>query len=617
MPYWRLDGVAGDAADARAVGARLRQAASPLLGLVREAAPHAAAVVITSQLVSAVFATVVLMLANRVLTELFAGGEISVRLSAALPMLSLLAVAYLTQLGLGAMTQAAQAHLVPKVHRCAEEALYAATLRAELAAFDDPSFYDRLHRARDRGVMHIESATAAAVEILSALSAVTGTAVALLLLHPALLAVLVVGLMPEGWASLQAARMQYAAMPVTIALMRRVEMLAQLVTQRESAPEIRANQTQEYVLEQYRHCAVALQDHMVRLGLREARAATWGRLFTGLGFVFTFAVLGLLLDRGMLDLAMAGTAVVALRSAGAAISRLMRATNEVIEKGLYISDYADFLDDAAQRRPSEGGEPAPEDPGRIHIQHVSFRYPGSEGRLALDDVSLVIEAGQTVAFVGENGSGKTTLAKLVAGLYEPTAGRITWDSVDLRCMSARSRADRVSVVQQHPVHWPRTAEENVRLGRYERTDPDNRALHEAAALARADEVIQTLPEGWRTLLSREFRGGQDLSTGQWQRLAVARGLYRNAPLVIWDEPTAPLDPKAEHAVYESLREVARDRTAILITHRLASIRAADRIFLLECGRLVEEGTHDELMQLGGRYAGLYRLQARLHDLPTE
>ena len=125
-------------------------------------------------------------------------------------------------------------------------------------------------------------------------------------------------------------------------------------------------------------------------------------------------------------------------------------------------------------------------------------------------------------------------------------------------------------------------------------------------------MIETLPEKWRTLLSREFRGGHDLSTGQWQRLAVARGLYRDAPLVIWDEPTAPLDAKAEHAVYESLRQLAADRTVILITHRLASVRNADRIFFLDKGRLIEEGGHGALLARNGRYAELYRLQARLH-----
>jgi ATP-binding cassette subfamily B protein len=184
-------------------------------------------------------------------------------------------------------------------------------------------------------------------------------------------------------------------------------------------------------------------------------------------------------------------------------------------------------------------------------------------------------------------------------------------------MAPDSLADRVVMVLQDPIRWPRSARDNVRLGRHQREDPDSRVLLQSAEQARALEVIEGLPQGWETLLSRQFRGGQDLSGGQWQRLAVARGLYRDAPLVIWDEPTAPLDARAEHAVYESLRQLARARTVLLITHRLASVRNADRIYFLERGAVVEQGRHDELMALDGRYAELYRLQTKLHGLEDD
>ena len=286
-----------------------------------------------------------------------------------------------------------------------------------------------------------------------------------------------------------------------------------------------------------------------------------------------------------------------------------------LEKGLYISDYVEFVERSKQRSRPEKNTPAPANPGRIELDQVSFRYPGGDGHRALRGVSLAIEAGQTIALVGENGSGKTTLAKLIAGLYQPTTGRISWDGDRYPGHCIRQAvADRVVMVQQDPIRWPRSARDNVRLGRHARVDPDAVAFLEAARQSRAQEVIDGLPEGWNTLLSPEFRGGRDLSAGQWQRLAVARGLYRDAPLVIWDEPTAPLDAKAEHAVYESLRLLSRDKTVILITHRLASIRNADRIFYLERGALVEQGRHEELLQMGGRYAELYHLQTRLHGL---
>jgi ABC-type multidrug transport system fused ATPase/permease subunit len=171
---------------------------------------------------------------------------------------------------------------------------------------------------------------------------------------------------------------------------------------------------------------------------------------------------------------------------------------------------------------------------------------------------------------------------------------------------------RVVMVLQEPVRWPHDARPNIRVGRYNQDDPDDVRLLAAADHARAQTVIESLPDRWRTLLSRQFRGGRDLSGGQWQRIAVARGLFRDAPLLIWDEPTAPLDAKAEHAVYESLQRVAVGRTVILITHRLASVRDVDRIFVLDRGRIIEDGTHGELMAKNGEYAALYSLQAQMY-----
>jgi len=255
----------------------------------------------------------------------------------------------------------------------------------------------------------------------------------------------------------------------------------------------------------------------------------------------------------------------------------------------------------------------------VTLHDVEFSYPGA-AHPALRGVNLTLRAGQTVALVGENGSGKTTLAKLVAGLYAPTAGRITWDGRDTSEIDAKSLADRVVMVLQEPVRWPNDARTNVRVGRHDRVDPDDEWLRDAAAKARADEVVDKLPKRWETLLSKYFRGGHELSGGQWQRLAVARGLFRDAPLLIWDEPTAPLDAKAEFAVYESLRRIAAGRTVVLITHRLASVRHADQIYLLHEGELVEQGTHDELLAARGRYAELHELQARLYEedfVPSE
>lgn len=614
IPYWRLEDASRNRAGLSALARRLGRAMPVVWNTIRTAAPRASEVILLSQLLSGAATTVALLLTTRALGPLLAEGATSERLRAALPTLLLLLVVLLVQMTIEAAMLSAKAHVVPKVRRVAAEELYRSSLGVELEAFDDPNFYDQLHRARDRGVMHLESVAASLVDALGASFSFVGAAVALCWLHPLLLVILLVALVPEGWGALNAARVQYAGASRIIELLRKTEMMAILATHREAAPEIRAHQAQDYVLAQYGRSAADLQDHLVNLGLAEARSMTFGRILSGLGLVGTFVALGFMLHFQWLGLAVAGTAIIAIRSTTASLATLVQMAHALFEKGLYISDYRDFIEQSRLRRRPSSSITAPARPGRIELHGIGFQYPGAVGSFALNNVSFTIEDGQTIALAGENGSGKTTLAKLIAGLYRPTSGRITWDGVDILDLDPVSLADRVVMVQQQPIHWPRSAKDNVRLGRHTRIDPNADALMEAARASRALEVIERLPDGWETLLSREFKGGQDLSAGQWQRLAVARGLYRDAPLVIWDEPTAPLDAKAEHAVYESLRKLAVDRTVILITHRLASIRNADRIFFLEHGTLVEQGDHQELLRMNGRYAELYRLQTQLHGI---
>ncbi len=582
----------------------------PVVGIVRRAAPRPALAIVVLQLASGLAVTFGLLATTEVLDGLLTTGPTPERLAAALPGLALVLAALAIRGAAEAGVAAAQARLVPAVRRVGEEQLYDASLRAELAAFDDPAFYDRMHRANDRGLFHVERAAADLVLLGGAVIGVVAAATSLAVLHPVLLPVLALGVLPQGWAVLRVARLEYASMSRTVTLFRRVMMIGDLVTRRESAPEIRATQAEQFVLAEYREVADKLRDHEIAVGLAQARVDLVGRALAGIGLGATFVALGILLNVGWVPLAVAGAAVFAIRAATGALTQLVVAANQIFEHGLYLADYQAFLADAAARSRPPTGRPAPAEPRCIALHDVTFAYPG--GTTALRDLNLRIHAGQTVALVGENGSGKTTLAKLIAGLYRPTSGRIMWDGEDIAGFDPASLADRIVMVLQDPVQWPHSAEVNVRLGRHDRADPDDTALHAAAAQARADEVVTKLPRRWRTLLSKYFRGGQELSGGQWQRLAVARGLYRDGPVLIWDEPTAPLDAKAEYAVYETLRRISDGRTVVLITHRLASVRHADQIFLLHEGELAEQGTHATLLAAGGRYAELYELQTRLH-----
>jgi ATP-binding cassette, subfamily B, bacterial len=238
---------------------------------------------------------------------------------------------------------------------------------------------------------------------------------------------------------------------------------------------------------------------------------------------------------------------------------------------------------------------------------VLFAYPDTN-EPALDGVSLEIGSGEVVALVGENGSGKTTLAKIVAGLYSPQAGRVLWDGVDASTVDPDDLRRAVAVVFQDFERYLLPARENVGLGRHERIE-DLDAIVSAARRADADDFLARLPEGYETMLGREFAGGYDLSIGQWQRVALARAFFRDAPLVILDEPTASLDARAESRLFERIRDLLEGRSVLLVSHRFSSVRSADRIYVLDRGRVVEQGSHDELMAVGDRYAELFTLQA--------
>jgi ATP-binding cassette subfamily B protein len=253
----------------------------------------------------------------------------------------------------------------------------------------------------------------------------------------------------------------------------------------------------------------------------------------------------------------------------------------------------------------------------IRFEGVGFTYPGRE-RPLFQSLDLAIEAGRSLAIVGENGAGKTTLVKLLARLYDPQAGRITVDGQDLREIAPGSWHRRVAAIFQDFVQFELTAYDNVAFGALARTG-DRAAVAQAAERAGAERVVQRLTDGWQTPLSRQLKGGAQLSGGEWQRLALARALFAvnaGAGVLVLDEPTASLDVRGEAEVYEKFLELTRGVTTIVISHRFSTVRRADRIVVLEGGRVIEDGTHDELVRAGGRYATMYALQAaRFEEAP--
>jgi ATP-binding cassette, subfamily B, bacterial len=546
-----------------------------------------------------------------VFAQLLGEGPTPERLVAALPAIAAVVAAGAVRGLLEASVAAVQGALVPRVEQRAQDDLHAAVLEVDLAAFDDADFTELVERATMDGPPRVRSCVQDTGDLIAGVVSVSAAVVSAGVLHPVLAPVVLIAALPRGWATVRSARLMFASVVRMTSARRRIGVTSMLITRREPAPEVRAFTTQPVLLGEHRRISDAITAEAVRLERDRTVVQLIGRTVAGVGTGLAYGVLALLLYAGGMPLALAGAAALAMRTAGLAVSNTIFEINRLYEASFYLDLYRSCLDDVAHRRRGPATGRLRGDPTEITLTGVSFRYPGQEQR-AVDDVSATFRRGEVIALVGENGSGKSTLAKLITGLYLPEAGTVSWDGVDIAAVEPRELHERVAVVLQDPLRWPMNAENNVRIGRLGHPDPGGERLADVAARSGTADVVAELPDGWSTVLSRQFQGGRDLSGGQWQRLSVARGLYRDAPLVIADEPTAALDARAEHAVFAALRGLAGtgdERITLLVTHRLANVKHAHQILVLEHGRLIEHGTHAQLMARRGTYHELFTLQA--------
>jgi len=556
-----------------------------------------------------------LLAMNSVLGRLIGGGAIGDRLRDAVPVLAAMAaVALLGALLRGASTYAT-GRLEPKVERVATELYLERAAAVELAAIEDHAFHKLLDTAQ-YGAGSARRMISYSTRVVSALISLIAAAGVLTVLHPVLLPLLATMTLPTAWSALTNARRRYESWHTWVQHARAGYLLSGLLTEPAAAPEIRVHGVGPFLLRHYHAMSETAEAEQARLARLAARTGLIAAAWTGLANVATYATLGGLLLAGAMALSVAGTAVIAIRTGSSSLDNLVVAVNSLHEDALFVGDLQKLYVEAAERAIPVGGDPLPEDPREIRFENVTFSYPGESARPALDDVTLTLPLGRIVALVGENGSGKTTLIKLLAGLYKPDGGRILWDGVDAATADRHQLAERVAMVAQDFKRWPFTARVNVAIGRSSAPLTEER-MATSLAEAGAEDVVADLPRGLDTLLARQFNGGHELSGGQWQRLGVARAAYRRGRILVVDEPTAALDARAELEVFEKIRALASaGQTVVLITHRLASVRHADLVHVLDQGRLAESGTPDELLASGGIYAELYSLQAEQYTAPV-
>ncbi|WP_117209958.1 ABC transporter ATP-binding protein [Allorhizocola rhizosphaerae] len=563
-------------------------------------------VVALATVVSGVTAAFGLLATQRVLVELFAGGPTPDRVVAALPALVWLAAATGLRAGMGIVTGYAQNGLTPRVDREIQRRLFETTTAVRLDAFDEDTFADDMERA-SRGTDSAIALVQGAMNLFAGLAGLAAVAVAVTVIHPLLLVALLVATVPNGWAALAAGHQRYRVYLQGSARRRRLWMLHRQMAERDSAPELRAYGLRGFLLELYDRVMGAETAIQLALARKVTTTTTVGAVVGGIATTAVYVLLGSLLLGGGIPLAAAATCVVAVQAAQRALSTVTFQIDRVYMDGQHFGDYTSFMQRAAAHMPAAPGMLDPGPLAQITAEAVALSYPDRDAP-AVDNVTLTIRAGQTVAFVGENGSGKSTLAAVLCGLRKPQAGTVTWNGRPFAELDPDGLQRRIGIVSQDFHRWPFSVATNIALGDIT-SDAGSDRIEGAARRAVAHDMILELPHGYDTLLDRTFKDGQDLSGGQWQRITAARGFLRDADLLIMDEPSSALDPRAEDALFQAIRGRQGRRTTILITHRLANVRHADVIYVLDHGRLTEAGSHDELMASGGTYASLFRLQA--------
>ena len=479
--------------------------------------------------------------------------------------------------------------------------------RLDLASFEDPVFYDKLERARRQTTGRL-GLLAALLSVCQDTLSLISLSVGLIVFSPWLMVLLVAAVVPAFLGETHFTTLAYSVLYRWTPQRRQLDYLRMLGASVQSAKEIKIFGLGDHLTQRYHQLSEDIYKENKAIAVKRASVGSLLNLIATGGYYGAYVVVLARTLSGALSVGTFTFLTGAFSRSRAYIEKILASFNDISEQALFLKDLFEFFEMEPGIRSHPGALPAPR-PIRdgFEFRRVSFSYPGSD-RQVVHDINFRLSTAEKIALIGENGAGKTTLVKLLSRLYDPTEGIILLDGNDLRDYSVEDLRQEVGVIFQDYMRYDMFVRENIGFGKIEALGEQDRLEH-AARKSLASQVIDRLPAGYDQMVGRRFEGGMDLSGGEWQKLALARAYMRDAQLLILDEPTATLDARAEYEVFQRFADLTRGRMAVLISHRFSTVRMADRILVLADGRIREQGTHQQLVALGGRYAELFELQA--------
>ncbi|HEX7893165.1 MAG TPA: ABC transporter ATP-binding protein [Terriglobales bacterium] len=477
----------------------------------------------------------------------------------------------------------------------------------DLTAYEDPVYYDRLERARvqatDRLVM-IQSIGRLQLQAITALT----MSIAVMVYSPWLMLLLVAAVVPAFLGESHFAFLGYAKNFSQTPIKRQLDYLRVVGGTKEAAKELKLFNLSQFFTQRFARLSDIIYEQDVALARKRLGIGSVLSLISTGGYYGAYAYVIFRTVMGTMTIGTFYFLSQAILQASNSIQQVFSTLSGIADQALFLTDLLAFFEMKPTIRSKPNALPAPR-PIRqgFEFRNVSFVYPGTERRV-LNSLNFHLRPGERVALIGENGQGKTTIVKLITRLYDPTEGEILLDGVDLREYDLEDLYKEIGVIFQDFMRYEMTARENIAVGKIDEIE-NRRLLIDAAHKSLAEEVVARLGAGYEQMLGRRFEGGVDLSGGEWQKIALARAYLRDAQLLVLDEPTAALDARSEYQVFQRFAELTTGKMALFISHRFSTVRMADRIVVLENGNIAEEGTHEQLTRMGGRYAEMFELQA--------